>query len=807
MAANPVEAKPLLRDESSDSGSGSDSENDTPTTTTTTTTTTPTTVEWLATGRSRRSTAGNRMKSMLANEEPDSDLELLFAEDDNDEGFTDVGDAGSDVQMDSSSDDEDEQNRGDDFEGEKELEKQARERKLASRKRKAEEAIPAKFRKKVRIDQAAAVTVTAAAAAAAAASAPRPKKKSERTSWLPSPADMPIRASLRQTTMLSKEQLHQQMKERETKRLRQLAVMEKKAKKLAASKKPPMTQAERLAEAASVEKRNAKSLNRWEEAEKAREEERLAKLAALNNRTLKGPVVTYWSGIGKWENHLKHVGRVAEEEKAPRKKREKKDKGDKTKGKEKDEKEPKKEGGSTAGTASTSVPPPSTSPDGQAEAKPGAPLASPAPADTENPQQNGVPNPPSPTATAPSEATPIVKEEDRPRVMAPPPIPPPPTVSPAPSRPDGQPRLMMAPPSIPPPPALGSSSPMAPPPIPPPLPKTSPPVLAAPVLALPVLAPPLGGIHLVQHTTQPKSNVLAPPNTTQHKSPLSMPAPPPPPSARPPPPPSAPLQPTTQPTQPPAPPKSAPPPMAAPSPPPAPAAPPAPEEPPPSEVARNAFILRNFDEELVRDKTVQTQILFGRRMDRLGKPTPRPVCVITAHPARYRDPETGLPYSSAHAYREIQRLRRGEYKWSSLLGAWVGTCTYAARGVPERFLKGGGKSKEPSKSKGVEVGVEPKEADANTVAEATESQEAPSMDKATTPAQEGAVEQPPTGSEGATVPSPSPSPSAPQTMVQQTQTQQQPQPPVEAQKQDQGAKPDAAEPAEQPGVAPVPTVV
>ncbi|CCF39457.1 hypothetical protein CH063_10286 [Colletotrichum higginsianum] len=404
MAANPIEAKPSSRDESSDSGSGSDSENDTPTTTTTTTT--PTAVEWLATGRSRRSTAGNRMKSMLANEEPDSDLELLFAEDDNDEGFTDVDDAGSDIQMDSSSDDEDEQNRGDDFEGEKELEKQARERKLASRKRKAEEAIPAKFRKKVRIDQ--------AAAAAAAAPAPRPKKKSERTSWLPSPADMPIRASLRQTTMLSKEQLHQQMKERETKRLKQLAVMEKKAKKLAASKKPPMTQAERLAEAASVEKRNAKSLNRWEEAEKAREEERLAKLAALNNRTLKGPVVTYWSGIGKWENHLKHVGRVAEEEKAPRKKREKKDKGDKAKGKEKDEKEPKKEGSSTAGAASTSLPP-STCPDGQAEAKPGAPLASPAPADPGNPQQSRVPNPPSPTATAPSEATPIVKEEDRPR--------------------------------------------------------------------------------------------------------------------------------------------------------------------------------------------------------------------------------------------------------------------------------------------------------------------------------------------------------------------------------------------------------
>ncbi|KAK2061398.1 YL1-domain-containing protein [Colletotrichum caudatum] len=768
MATTANEPTPSSRDESSDSGSGSDSENDTPTVST------PTAVEWLATGRSKRSTAGNRMKSMLANEEPDSDLELLFAEDDNDEGFTDVDDAGSDVQMDSSSDDEDDQNRGDDLEGEKELEKQAREKKLASRKRKAQDAIPAKFRKKVRIDQ-------------AAAPAPRPKKKSERTSWLPSPGDMPIRASLRQTTMLSKEQLHQQMKEREAKRLKQLAVMEKKAKKLEAMKKPPLTQAERLAEAALVEKRNAKSLNRWEVAEKAREEERLAKLAALNNRTLKGPVITYWSGIGKWENHLKHVGKVAEEEKAPRKKREKKDKGDKAKGKDKDEEGSKKEEATTTGAASAPLPP-STTPDGQAEANPGAP------AGADNSQPSGAPGHLSQPAAAPSETTPVVKEEDRPRVMAPPPIPPPPSVSPAPPRPEDKPRLM-APPSIPPPPSLGSSL-MAPPP------KTSPPVLAAPVLAPPVLAPPLGGIHLVQHTTQPKSNVLAPPNTAQHKSPLSMPAPPPPPSARPPAHPLAPPHPPqpAPPAQPPAPPKLALPTAAsAPQPPatPAPEDPPAPEEPPPSEVARNAFILRSFDEELIRDKTVQTQILFGRRMDRLAKPAPRPVCVITAHAARYRDPETGLPYFNAYAYREIQRLRRGKYKWSSLLGAWVGSCTYAARGVPERFLKGG-KPKEPKTKE-----VEGKDDNATVEEEEEEGTESgkTKADKTTPPAQAAVLEQPPTKTADATVLlSP---PSAPQT---QTQTQQLPLPPAEAQNQDQGAKPAAAKPISQPAAS-VPSAV
>lgn len=31
-------------------------------------------------------------------------------------------------------------------------------------------------------------------------------------------------------------------------------------------------------------------------------------------------------------------------------------------------------------------------------------------------------------------------------------------------------------------------------------------------------------------------------------------------------------------------------------------------------------------------------------------------------------------------------MASGEYRWSKLLGAWAGSGTYAARGVPERFL-------------------------------------------------------------------------------------------------------------------------
>ncbi|KAJ1337608.1 vacuolar protein sorting-associated protein 72 [Microdochium nivale] len=294
----------------------------------------PAAVEWLATGREKRSTAGNRLKHMLAAQEPDDELELLFAEDGDDAAFSEADEDGSDLHMDSSSDEEDAQGNGgggdDDLEGEKELERKARENRQATRKRKAQEAIPLKFRKKkvkIAAENSPLVTSRLSAAAnrpgAAAALAPRLKKKSERTSWLPTTGEMPTRASRRETTMMSKEQLHQQMIEREVKRIKQVEAMERKAKKMEALRKPPKTQAERLADAAVIEKRNAKSLNRWEEAEKQREEERRAKLAALNNRTLDGPVVTFWSGVGEWvDGKLKYVGKVVTiEEKPPKKKR------------------------------------------------------------------------------------------------------------------------------------------------------------------------------------------------------------------------------------------------------------------------------------------------------------------------------------------------------------------------------------------------------------------------------------------------------------------------------------------------------
>ncbi|KAJ4133677.1 hypothetical protein NW768_005265 [Fusarium equiseti] len=674
-------------------------------------------VEWLATTRKRRSTAGNRMKSMLANEEPDSDLELLFAEDENDQGFSDAEENGSDVQMDSSDDEDDNGNNDDDLEGEKELEKQAKERRAAQRKRKAQEAIPAKFRKKVRIDP------TTRTPSAPVRPAPRPKKKSERTSWLPSAADLPTRASSRQTTRLSKEQLHQQMVEREARRIKQLAQMQKKAAKLEAMRKPPMTQEERLREAAIVEKRNSKSLNRWEEAEKQREEERRAKLAALHNRTLKGPVITFWSGIGEWMG--RHM--VIEEPAKEKRKR-----GEKAKGKDKDKSKDnippggvqkvegqKDEGqdvtavldGAASSTTEKPQPPASASPGpaGASEAKEAKTV-------TPIEYNSCVPDPKDSSSAAKdsNSSLSLKTEEANPSLAMPPPPQPPPTPPNGLAAPTPPPSAIISVPS--PPHSLGHlvsglAAPSPPPPTPagstatnsfaiPPSGLSRPPdAKPSGVLAAPILAPPpgIGGNGATPPMIgfgNPKSNVLAPPNTSQgavpptslstttpaHNAPSAIleslanpPAAVTPTSS------TTDLQPSLNPAtiQD----KSSGPDNSAVA--------QAPESQPqlqPSTGARNAIVFQNFDENALKDRTIQTQIIFGRKMNKLSKPSSAPLCVITNHPARYRDPRTGLPYYNAYAYREIQRLTRGEYRWSHILGAWVGSGTYAARGVPERFL-------------------------------------------------------------------------------------------------------------------------
>ena len=283
---NPIQdGTPTQMEDSSGSGSGSDGEEEP--------------VEWMVTARERRSTAGNRLSSLIQQEEADDELELLFAEADDDAGFEDAEADQSDVQMDSSDDDDDQGPAAgaDELEGEKELQRQAKAEK--AKKRRLNDGIPI-FKKKVNVDP-----------TTSQAPAPRPKKKSERASWIPTAEELPTRASQRGTTKLQKRALHAQMIDREYKRLKQLQKMEKAAAAKQAAKKPAMTQEDRLREAARVEKANSRSLSRWEQAEQEREEEQRAKLAALSNRHLEGPVLTWWSGLAQWAGgRLKQVGKT-----------------------------------------------------------------------------------------------------------------------------------------------------------------------------------------------------------------------------------------------------------------------------------------------------------------------------------------------------------------------------------------------------------------------------------------------------------------------------------------------------------------
>ena len=262
-------------------------------------------VELLVNGRARRATAGTRLSSLI-DREADDELELLFAENEQEEDNEfedDEAEDASDVQLDSASDDEgqDVARADDDFEGEKELRQQERQQ---LKKRKAQDFFtrPGGLKKKARLGPSKAGDILATPAL-------RPKKKSERVSWLSTKDKAPVRASSRKQTIENKTITQLRHAAAEKRRVQQLHVMEEAAKRKESMKPKTMTQAQRMEEAARTERTNAKSLNRWEAAEKKKSEEQKAKLEALHNRQLTGPVITWWSGMARWINgKLKLVG-------------------------------------------------------------------------------------------------------------------------------------------------------------------------------------------------------------------------------------------------------------------------------------------------------------------------------------------------------------------------------------------------------------------------------------------------------------------------------------------------------------------
>ncbi|KAL9006247.1 MAG: hypothetical protein Q9188_001019 [Gyalolechia gomerana] len=265
-------------------------------------------VELLVAGREKRTTAGTRMSTLLERE-GDDELELLFAEDEqgeDDEFEEEDNEDGSDAQLDSASSDEDQgpAKEDDDLEGEKELQRQTRVEQQ-KKKRKAQDVFlkPGALKKRMRLEARPGSTDTPTTPA------PRHKKKSERVSWLPIKDEGPVRASSRKQTVMNKEVVYSRLAASEKRRMHQLQVMEEAAKRKEASKPKAMTQAQRMEEAARTERSNAKSLNRWEAAEKKRLEEQKVKLEALHNRQLTGPVIRWWSGMARWVNgKLEQVG-------------------------------------------------------------------------------------------------------------------------------------------------------------------------------------------------------------------------------------------------------------------------------------------------------------------------------------------------------------------------------------------------------------------------------------------------------------------------------------------------------------------
>lgn len=256
-------------------------------------------VETLVAGRERRKTAGNRYDRDLILEEvaatPDEDADevtLLFAdnEEEEDEEFR-TSDEEEDADMSSSDDDDQGPNAApDDLEGEREIQKQAKQER--AKKRRADLALTsvAGLRKKLKTD-----LVRPAALSSAPA---KPSKKKERVTWVHDPDSG--RSSLRKQTIAHRAETIARLKESEAQSRKLKAIKEQRDRERAKDAPKELTQADRLAEAARVERQNAKSLNRWEAMEKKRQEEQAAKLAALKNRTLEGPVISWWSARAEW---------------------------------------------------------------------------------------------------------------------------------------------------------------------------------------------------------------------------------------------------------------------------------------------------------------------------------------------------------------------------------------------------------------------------------------------------------------------------------------------------------------------------
>lgn len=251
--------------------------------------------------RAKRATAGNLYSSLREILDDEELQKQLLAEDEDDQGEFVGSDKDDDDAMSSSGDEDDagppQDGEKEDLEGERELKKQ--ERAQLKRKRKIEEAkmrLP-KFGQKKRVKLADDVKTEDGSATPVE----RPKKKSERQNWLPTEADMPVRQSSRSTAVANREMVHTNLKQSIARSEKQKKVMANHAAKVKANTRAVLTQEERFAKAAKIEKETAKEFGRWEREEAERQRLREEALAAKRRRGIEGPVIRYWSGSVLWE--------------------------------------------------------------------------------------------------------------------------------------------------------------------------------------------------------------------------------------------------------------------------------------------------------------------------------------------------------------------------------------------------------------------------------------------------------------------------------------------------------------------------
>ncbi|KAK5074461.1 hypothetical protein LTR70_005779 [Exophiala xenobiotica] len=604
--------------------------------------------ELMITTRERRKTAGNRYSQVVAQEQADEDeqddVALLFAEAEGEDDEYNSDEADDEADMSSSDDDDQGPNAAaDDIEGETEIQKQAKAER--QKKRKADMALTTMgaIRKKPKIDPTSLHRAPERA---------KPSKRKERVTWLPDEAAAPGRTSLRKQTVAHREVMMERLKESEEQRLKNKAIREEKEKIKQADAPRELTQADRLAEAEKNERRNAKSLNRWEAMEARRAEEQAAKLAALKDRKLHGAVITTHSS--------KHVYRGPKVERLSPGPSGTDDSRPKKRGPK-----PKSPFTSIAATnarphlpsqSPVQAPTPSKTPISQANGddwlagiheyasmQPGSGQITPQEAQDQGPppQKNSQPvheakaaqHVKQPEEHASSTLDLSYRELNRTETEAAPNL----AANLKPSsleqgKEDGTPMKPVDPPE-----SRGAPSSI--------LVNTS----------SDAQKPPQPGLQQQQQLQPQPSQAPLPPDTSLPVSTLQQQAPIYPPLM---PLTSAQLFPEQVPLQ----------------------------APPVVEVTstRNVVILDGF-EDLTAEAKQAYSVFSGTKKQSKPSKHVGELCAITGNSAKYRDPTTGVPYANMAAFKKLKELQQHTYQWSSMLGCYVGRAGHAARGVPVGF--------------------------------------------------------------------------------------------------------------------------